>query len=302
MRVVGRILLMVIGAVVGLGVVVGAAGLLIGKSKLNTTYAVAPEQLTLAVPIDTADVVRGRHIASAMAGCIDCHGAHLQGTVFLDVPPFRMVAPNLTRGQGGIGGAFTDADFVRAIRYGIGPDGHGLWVMPSADFSHLTDQDLADVIAYVKSVPPADNVMSPKEMRPLGLLLYGLGQVPAPDAATIDHTAVHPTQISTAVSPQYGQYLATIGGCVGCHGAGLSGGPILGMPPGTPVAQNITPAGIGNWTESDFTRALRVGMRPDGTTLNSLMPWAYYTRMTDAEIQSLWLYIHSVPPKQSGTH
>jgi mono/diheme cytochrome c family protein len=302
MRVVGWILLIVVGIVVGLVVVVGGGGLLVGKAKLNTQYAIAPEKLALTVPIETADVARGRHIATGIASCIDCHGARLQGTVFLDIPPFRMVAPNLTRGQGGIGGTFTDADFVRAIRYGIGPDGHGLWVMPAGDYTHLSDQDLADVIAYVKSVPPVDNVISPKEMRPLGLLLLAFGQVPPPDAATIDHDAMHPTSVSTAVSAQYGQYLATIAGCTGCHGAGLSGGPIMGMPAGTPVAQNITPAGIGTWTESDFMRALRVGKRPDGTTLNSLMPWAYYTRMTDAEIQSLWLYVHSVPPRQSGTH
>jgi mono/diheme cytochrome c family protein len=302
MRSVGRILLIVVGIVVGIVVVVGGAGLLIGKAKLDTTYAVAPEQLALSVPIDTADVARGRHFATGIAGCIDCHGAHLQGTVFLDVPPFRMVAPNLTRGQGGIGGTFTDADFVRAIRHGVGPDGRGLYIMPAGDYSHLSDQDLADIIAYVKSVPPVDNVMAPKEMRPLGLLLLAFGQVPPPDAATIDHSAVHPTRMSTMVDARYGQYLATIGGCTGCHGAGLSGGPIVGMPPGSPVAANITPAGIGTWTESDFARALRVGKRPDGTTLNSLMPWAYYTRMTDAEIRSLWLYVHSVAPRQTGMH
>src|SRR5271166_3520321 len=111
MRSVGRILLIVVGIVVGLVVLVGGAGRLIGKAKLDTTYSVAPEQLALSVPIDTADIARGRHFATGIAGCIDCHGAHLQGTVFLDVPPFRMVAPNLTRGQGGIGSTFTDADF-----------------------------------------------------------------------------------------------------------------------------------------------------------------------------------------------
>jgi mono/diheme cytochrome c family protein len=302
MRVVGRILLIVVGIFVGVILVSGGAGLWIGKAKLDAKYAIAPEQLVLSVPVDTADVTRGHHIATAIAGCIDCHGAHLQGTVFLDVPPFRMVAPNLTRGQGGIGGTFTDADFVRAIRHGVGPDGHGLFVMPAGDYSHLSDQDLGDLIAYVKSVPPVDNVMAPKAMRPLGLLLLAFGQVPPPDAATIDHNAVHPARMSSAINVQYGQYLATIGGCLGCHGAGLSGGPIVGMPPDTPVAANITPEGIGTWTESDFERALRVGKRPDGTTLNSLMPWTYYTRMTDAEIQSLWLYVRSVPRRQTGTH
>jgi cytochrome c553 len=139
-------------------------------------------------------------------------------------------------------------------------------------------------------------------VRFLGLLLLAANQLPPPDAAMIDHNAKHPSAIVATVSTQYGEYLANIGGCTSCHGAGLSGGRIAGLPPDAPPAQNITPAGIGNWTRADFMRALRVGKRPDGMTLNSLMPWAYYTRMTDDEIDALWLYVHSVPARATGTH
>ena len=298
MRLVGRLLgIFVVVIVVLLGV-----GLAVGKAKLDTTYDIPPQQLTLSEPIASADVQHGRHFVMAITSCVDCHGAHLQGTVFLDVPPFRIVAPNLTRGNGGIGGTFTDADFIRAIRHGVGPDGRGLIVMPSSDYTHLSDRDLADIIAYVKSVPAVDNVLPPTDLRPLGLLLLAAGQAPAPNAASIDHTAAHPTTIEATVTPRYGEYIANIAGCVSCHGAGLSGGKIPGLPPDAPQAQNITPAGIGNWSQADFTRALRVGVRPDGSTINSLMPWSDYTRMTDAEIGALWLYIHSVPPRPSSTH
>jgi hypothetical protein len=68
-------------------------------------------------------------------------------------PPARIVAANLTRGAGGVGGQFSDADWVRAIRHGVGLDGKPLLFMPSQVFAALSDPDLADIIAYVKSVP-----------------------------------------------------------------------------------------------------------------------------------------------------
>jgi len=292
----------ILGVVVVAIVVLIVVGLVAGNAKLRTTYAVAPEQLALSVPIASGNVERGRHIVEAITGCTECHAAGLKGSAFLDVPPFRIVAPNLTRGNGGIGASFSDADFVRAIRYGVAPDGHGLLVMPSKDFTHLSDRDLADVIAYIKSLPPVDNVLPPTQLRPLGLLMLAVGQLPLPDASVIDQSAPRPSDVHAAVDVQYGHYLASVAGCMGCHGAGLSGGAIAGLPPGSPTAQNITPAGIGTWSQADFMRALRIGRRPDGTTLNTLMPWSDYTRMTDAEISALWLYLRSVPPRATGTH
>lgn len=73
------------------------------------------------------------------------------------------------------------------------------------------------------------------------------------------------------------------------------------MRPGAPPAQNITPAGIGKWSEADFFRALRVGKRPDGSTINTLMPWELTSQMSDDEIKALLFYLRTVPPKQTGT-
>lgn len=73
---------------------------------------------------------------------------------------------------------------------------------------------------------------------------------------------------------------------------------MAGSPPGTPPAANLTPAGIGNWTEADFFHAIRTGKRPDGSVLNSFMPWATFRNMTDDELRALWLYVRSLPPAQ----
>ena len=71
-------------------------------------------------------------------------------------------------------------------------------------------------------------------------------------------------------------------------------------PPGLPPASNLTPAGIGSWTETDLTRALREGRRPDGRQLDEFMPWKVFRGMTDADIHAIWLYLKSVPAKPFG--
>jgi mono/diheme cytochrome c family protein len=269
---------------------------LISELKLNRTFDIAPQSLALSVPSDAASVARGRHLAIAITKCTVCHGADLGGTVFIEAPPFRLVAPNLTKGAGGIGGSLSDADYVRAIRHGVAPDGHGLLVMPSSEYAGLSDADLVSIIAYAKSVAPVNRTLPPTDIRPLGRVLIALGQMPESDATRIDHNAQPPAAMPVAVTLEYGRYMAQIGGCTGCHRANLAGGHVPGTPPDFPDAQNLTPAAIGSWSEADFFHALRVGKRPDGTTINQFMPWAETAQMTDGEIKALWMYVHSVPP------
>ena len=288
----------VLGLVV-LVVVVAGVLYLMGTAKLNKTYSIA--EPALAIPTDAGSIDRGQHLVAAIAKCADCHAAGFRGAVFLDVPPFRIIAPNLTRGSGGMGTSLTDADYVRAIRDGIGPDGHGLLVMPSASYQYLSDADVADIIAYVKSRPAVDNHLPETDIRPLGRILLGAGQLPPPDASEIDHSMTHVAAMPPAATVAYGHYLAQTGGCIGCHGAGLSGGAVPGVPPDFPHAQNITPTGIGQWSDADIVRALRVGKRPDGTTINKFMPWPATAQMTDQEMTALVMYLRTVPPRPTGT-
>ena len=74
--------------------------------------------------------------------------------MFIDDPALgRVIAPNLTRGRGGVGATFSDADFVRAIRHGVDPSGRPLLIMPADDYTHFSDADLGMIIAYVRSLP-----------------------------------------------------------------------------------------------------------------------------------------------------
>jgi Cytochrome C oxidase, cbb3-type, subunit III len=107
------------------------------------------------------------------------------------------------------------------------------------------------------------------------------------------------THGTVAAIAGFGRYLADVSGCHGCHGFGLSGGRVAG-PDDLPLASNLTPAGLGTWSEADFVRAIREGRWPDGTAINEFMPWRSYCSMSDDELRALWAYLRSVPPRASG--
>lgn len=102
-----------------------------------------------------------------------------------------------------------------------------------------------------------------------------------------------------------GEYLLKAGGCIACHteekkGAPpLAGGRALKTPFGTFYGPNITPdpkQGIGRWSEADFVRAMRMGVRPDGAHYYPAFPYPSYTRITDRDLRDLWAYLRTVPP------
>lgn len=273
--------------------------------RLNRTYAIEPEAVPIPAATDAEAIARGKYLVEAIAKCDECHGGEgLGGAIFADDPLLgRLSADNLTAGEGGVGANYEDADWVRAIRHGVGPKGKPLIFMPAQEFYHFSDADLGALIAYLKARPPVDNAeLPPNRAGPLGRLLFLSGQLALVPAELIDHER-RPEVPAQAATADYGAYLANTGGCHGCHGPGLSGGPIPGAPPEFPPARNLTPdvaTGIGSWTIADFELALRRGLRPDGSALADEMPWRATAKMSDTDLEALWRYLRSVPPKTSG--
>jgi mono/diheme cytochrome c family protein len=251
------------------------------------------------VPTDAAAVEMGHHLAISR-GCLSCHGQDLAGAVVIDDPAMgRISGPNLTRGRGGLP-RFSDEDFVRAIRHGVAADGHGLFLMPSADYSRMTENDVVDLIAYVKSVPPVDRESPPLRVGPVSRALLVAGKFTLA-ADIIDHDHLKPDVVEPGPTVAYGRYLAVT--CTGCHGENYSGGKIAIGPPSWPPAANLTPHPSGRlaqWTEADFVRALRTKRRPDGTELNAVMPSAF-GQFTDIELEALWSFLKTLPPAPTGT-
>ena len=252
----------------------------------------------LRASIDAAALERGRHLATAISKCVDCHSADLGGKVFFDAGPLgTVVASNLTGGRGGVLQRYSDGQLERAIRHGVNEQGRALAIMPSADFAAMSDADVQALIAYLRSVPPVDHELPTTTIRTLGRALYVFGQLPLFPAELMDHTTPRAAPVPAGVTREYGEYLATIGGCKGCHGPDLAG-TTEGHGPGEPGAANLTPQGyFGTWTEAQFFSAMRTGIRPDGKAIRAPMPWALTGQMTDDEMRAVFMYLKSVPAK-----
>ena len=265
----------------------------------SRTYDVQGRALT--IPTDSGTIARGRHLATAIVKCVDCHGLDLGGTRFIDDPGLGLlVSSNLTSGKGGVIRRYDDAMLERAIRHGVRSDGRGLRIMPSFEMQHLADDDLAAIIAYVRSVPPVDRELPETRLKFLARALYVAGQFPLYEAERMDHAFKPPATVPVTVTREYGAYQARIGGCQGCHGETLSGGKIPGAPPEWPPAANITPTVLAAYKEADFTTLLRTGVRPSGVKVNDAMPWRFAKDMTDDEIRAVWLYLQTVPKREFG--
>jgi cytochrome c553 len=290
----------IVGGLVGLLVLAFAVLYIIGTVKWNSIrgkeYEVPVEPIT--IPTDQASIARGEHIATIRM-CKDCHTENWSGQSDSVPGLITLSMPNLTPGAGGVGATNTDEDWVRAIRHGVGYDGRGLLLMPSRVWYYLSDEDLADLIAYLKSLPPVDNEPPKTELGPLGRVMMTLGQLPpeatVPDAAVIDHNAPRPVAPQPGVTVEYGMYLART--CTLCHGSELNGQTIFDGS----VALNLTPGGeMKGWSEEDFIASMRTGVTPNGHQLKDVMPWKYFGQMTDDELKAVWMYLQSLPPLPQG--
>ena len=291
----GVVVLVLVVVIVGLGGFVYVKG---GREAQRTETVVFQP---IPIPADSAAIARGEHLAIAINKCVHCHGENLGGGPVIDAMPFmRLYAPNLTRGQGGVGASLNDADWVRALRHGVAPDGRRLVLMPADAYSQMSDQDLGAVVAYAKSRPPVNQSWPAPAFGPIARMLLYQGKFPLYAYDVVAHQQRTPAAPAASDTAAYGHYLMEIGGCYSCHGPNLSGGPIPGMPPDAKPAANLTPTGIGSYTEADFARILRTGMRPSNTPVDTLMPWKLAGKMTDAEIHAVYAYLRTVRPAEYG--
>jgi mono/diheme cytochrome c family protein len=242
---------------------------------------------------------RGRHLVEARYACVECHGRNFAGGVMVDDALLgRLLGPNITSGLGGRVADYDPADWDRIVRHGVLPDGRPA-AMPSDDYERMSDQELSDIIVFLRSQPAVNNQVPPPSLGPLGKVLMATGQLPLSADTMASHDAAHARYPpETAVSVDFGHHLAGV--CTGCHREDLSGGPVAGGDPSWPPASNLTPdaSGLAGWSYDEFVAAMREGKRPDGTTLREPMTLMepYAQKMADVELEALWLYLQSVPP------
>lgn len=277
---------------------------LYAKSRLEFSQHYTVQVESIQVPSDAASVARGQHLAVIL--CQECHGKDMGGTLGW-IPPGTLGTgdtPNLTAGNGGLGAQFTDADFVRVLRHGVKPDGTSVFIMPASDFRYMSDADLGDIIAYLRSLPPVDRSTPEPHVRLsfMGNVLVGAGVLgSALQAGPIQTAAQPPAAPPAGPTADYGQYLVNINGCRDCHGAQLAGA--KPGTPGSPLAPNLTPGGeLRAWTETQFVTTLRTGVTPSGTHLPpQFMPWDFKGQMSDQELSAVFAYLQSLPALQTST-
>jgi mono/diheme cytochrome c family protein len=282
----------VLGALLGLIAIVLVFFYFKGSASLSRAYNIAPETIT--IPTDAASIARGKHFVHAI--CADCHGADLSGKLLLDAPFATIYTANLTPGKGGAGLEFSDADWVRALRHGVDNQGRGLNVMPAQVFWNFNDQDLGEVIAYLKSLPPVDAEHPDPKVNALGKIMIGAGMFgPAMVPANVIAHDQRPPVVPVGVTAPYGEYLVSVSGCHDCHGAQLAGG--KSTKPGAIDAPNLTPGGeVNAWAEADFIQTIRTGVAPSGHPLNpDEMPWKSFNNYSDDELHAIFLYLQSLP-------
>ena len=280
------------------GIILGAVLILLGavyayvvfdtQQRAEKIYEVKLQKLT--VTADSASITRGEHIAENR-GCKGCHGADLSGgRAFADdqSPIGILYSSNITSGKGGIN--YSDEDWVRALRHGLGKDNRSLWFMPSDEIYHISNADMADLISYVKTRPAVDKTNPEKSLKPLGRILTFMGEFPLFPAEIIDHNATYVDVVTPAITPEYGKYLAV--SCTGCHTTSLKGGPPHD-PKGLPFPDISSTGNLGKWNADDFMTAIRTGKKPDGKLLRDEMPWKDFT-YTDDELRAIYSYLHGL--------
>jgi mono/diheme cytochrome c family protein len=314
-----RIVLSVVLALAVLALAACGWALATANARYNRHWNIHTAQFPIPFPLDPGDpalagapgaadsvataraVERGAHLVNARVGCMGCHGPDLAGAVLIEAPVLGYwAAPNLTAGRGGITRGFGAREWDMAVRHGVRHTGLSS-SMPCGEFVTLSDRELSDIVAYVRSLPPVDREIAPPRFGPVFAFLLALDPKSLP-AYVIDHRVAHAAEPPPeAVTPEFGRHIAQV--CTGCHGEHFSGGKVQGDP-NMPLVANLTPheTGLKAWTEADFVRAMRLGRRPDDSAIAEAMPWRVYGQMTDTELAAVWTYLRTLPPRPKGNH
>ena len=275
-----------LGGLIALGLVAATAFALIGRSRINSRYVVTTTLAPDAMRAASLEV--GERIVHTR-GCQECHAQGLRGNVFLDIPPGFIVAPNLTKGKGGVGRRYKDLDdWHRAFAFGIRPDSTVLTPFMPYDFYHrLNDVDAASLAVYLANLPPIDNDVPQLKLRPLGYVIMGLPNMnPRAKIAELSKPRAVQTAGRTA---EYGRYVASTT-CVACHGEDLLGGSHAN-PEGAPGPEL---SHVGQWSVDDFITALRTGVAPGGRQIGTWMPWKEMGMLTDDELVAIHEYLKTL--------
>lgn len=261
-----------------------------------------------------ARLARGRYLVTSVSGCFSCHSetdwqasgfpakAGTEGAGRLwdrEGLPF-VTAPNITPDPETGAGGWTDDMLARAIREGIGHDGRTLFpLMPYAQYRSMSDEDLASIVVYLRSLPAIKRALPPTRV-PFPVNRF-INSVPQPITSAIPH----PDRRNPVA---YGDYLTRLGACRDCHtptdrrnlpiaALEFGGGFVLTGPYGQVASRNLTPApsGIPYYNADLFVEVMRTGM-VKARKVHDAMPWRAFGGQTDEDLRAIFAFLQTLPP------
>jgi hypothetical protein len=256
-------------------------------------------------------VQEGKRLTMMM--CAGCHynpdTKKLTGIRMTDVPKIagKVYSRNITQDPDKGIGRYTDGELVYLVRTGIAKDGK---LMPYMQRPNLANKDLNDIIAFLRSddelVTPSKVSPPPTHYSPFGK--FGISKYSDPLTYT-DKQITRPNLATDKIA--YGKYMVDNLSCFHCHSAGVTkinvlepekskrymgGGFKMKTPGGEKIrVPNLTfdETGIADWTEHDFTRAVKDGFSKDNSVLSLPMP--KYAELSDEEAGAIYAYLKTIP-------
>jgi mono/diheme cytochrome c family protein len=257
-----------------------------------------------------------------IAGCLDCHSQRqfeffsgpirkgtegMGGQLFdqkLFILPGTLYSKNITSDTATGIGNWTDAELIRAITQGISRNGDSLFpLMPYDHFSKLAKQDVLDIVAFIRTLPPIENKVPARQlMGPIGAFY-----------ASLPNTLDQNQKPSPNDKVEYGKYLVNMASCQTCHtplsekgvpGEPFSGGLKFTTPTFTVQTANLTSdsaTGLGTWTEERFLNKFKTYREASGYVFdpkeqNSYMPWSEFAKMNNDDLSAIFAFLKTLPP------
>lgn len=287
------------------------------KSRPASTAAFAPSD---------ARLERGKYLVEHVSLCLHCHSRRSYehfgmppkkgtegggGDCFDDKQieeiPGRLCMPNITpHPEAGIG-KWTDGEIARAIREGVTREGKTVFpMMPYQFFRVMSDEDVAAIVVYLRTLAPIATVPAKTEM---GFMVRRFVNF-APEP--LDGPVAPP---AAGDSVARGKYLTHIAGCVHCHtpldGHDIdrkrlfAGGQEFKLKGGVHVnTPNLTPhaTGVGKYSREQFIGRFKAfaSLDPFAETMDwrkqTMMPWTEYAGMTEDDLGAIYDYLRTLPP------